>query len=365
MIVAMSAIEYVPLVPAEPREYSEAVGQVDAQMLLEPFMSKDTKTLFKAWHFIFHKNYDYNNVEGIKKYQTFKQNLRAMNEHNAKNLSWSMGLNFLSDMTEAEINEYYHIDSNNFEDFKNNLRTMPNNIEGLTSPVKKTLGARPIVDYKAKMRAVRNQGNCGSCWAFATQALLEGSYQAWQTDVQDSFSTQQSVDCDTGNKGCNGGFYIASLNFFKKNTIVYEGGYPYTGAKGVCKYTVGMKGDTGIKISGYSYYMKGAKADVYDNLMKKGPVAIGVGVANDFFRYKTGIFDGKCAANNHAVVVVGYACAAGETGKGEVCYYVIRNSWGPTWGESGHIRIKDNGTLKTSCGVEEVAFGVNSFIKGP
>jgi len=324
-------------------------------------MTKDTKTLFKAWHFIFHKEYDYNNAEGIKKYQTFKQNLREMNAHNAKKLSWTMGLNFLSDMTEAEINEYYHIDSKNFEEFKTNLRSMPNNIEGLTLSGEKNVGARPIVDYKNKMRPVRNQGNCGSCWAFATQALMEGSYQAWQGDIQDSFSTQQSVDCDTANKGCNGGFYTKSLDYFKKTTIVYELAYQYTGLKGVCKYVAGMKGDTGIKISGFTYVLKGGKAEIYDSLMKKGPIGIGVGVANDFYRYKNGIFDGKCSENNHAVVVVGYACASDRYS--ETCYYVVRNSWGPTWGEYGHIRIKDNGTVKTSCGIEEVAFGVDAFIK--
>ena len=120
---------------------------------------------------------------------------------------------------------------------------------------------------------VRNQGSCGSCWAFATAGAIEGMVAKNNQKKIISLSPQQLVDCDTKNFGCNGGIYIPSFNYSQNNLINFEMNYTYTGIKGSCKTSNGVKSN-GVKISGYEWcsynYPKKKCNDRFVNNVRKG-----------------------------------------------------------------------------------------------
>jgi hypothetical protein len=360
-----AAIEYPQLIVGEPKDPSTSIDVVTHNILLAPYMNKDTKSLFKVWHFIYNKDYDFNTEAGIQKYRVFKANLNLMKEHNASKSSWKMGINHLSDMKDDEISAYYNLKPFDNQEIYKNLRPLNDEDDHPNWEDKKVFKSN--VDHRPKMRPVRNQGKCGSCWAYATQAVMEGCFQLWHGPIGDHFSTQQSVDCDSGNNGCSGGWPPSAMNYFTKATFVYDSTYPYTGTKSNCNYRPGMRGDTKLKISGYVAYDK-KKNDVslFDNMLKKGPMEVGVEANSDWYRYSSGIFDIPCKSeSNHAVTLVGYVVATGnDTGdcpdnKGG--YFIVRNSWGSAWGDNGHIMIKDMGATVSSCNVDKLAWQPASF----
>jgi C1A family cysteine protease len=323
----------------------------------------DIKSMYKVWHFIFNKEYSYNTIEGINKYKTFKANLAEIEAHNKSESTYKKGLNHLSDMTAEEVKSYYNIKPMNVQRLRKGLRNLSKfNLDDYNEEEESssTQSVKEIknVDYRDKMRPVRNQGNCGSCWAFATHAILEGFYQIQVGALKDHFSTQQSVDCDTRNGGCNGGWYEGALAYFQTNQIMYEADYPYKALRGTCAYDAN-KG-TGKKITGYSTYYSedGAPEEKFISLLNQGPVAIAVAVDNQWFQYKSGIFSGNCVDGvNHAVVAVGYNAGGKCTG----AHFIVRNSWGASWGEEGHIRIAYSIANKRSCNVESFGFISNGF----
>ncbi len=360
LLVCAYAVELNELTSITVKEHHLPIIQkVDNGVLLAPFMNQPTKVLFKAWHFVFHKEYDYNTELGIKKYRTFKANYKIIIEHNRTSRSWLMGLNHLSDMTDTEVKEYYNLRPMNMEDISRNLRD--SNRYRLDDSNEHSVGEDfPVCDHREAMRPVRNQGSCGSCWAFTTQAVLEGNFNLQHEKIADWFSTQLSVDCDTGNNGCGGGWYNNAFKFFTSTSLVYEKGYPYTAKKATCRYKVGMEGDTGVKIEGLKEWRKGQSAADYGAMLKRGPVAVAVDANNDWFKYQSGIFDKACASGvNHAVTLVGYGVEKGDECNKGGKYFIIRNSWGESWGEKGHMRIKDDD--KYSCNVKKFAYQVTTF----
>ncbi len=324
--------------PAQNDALLEQQNFLDKNLLMDPIMHKDSKTIFKAWHYVFNKTYDLDSEEGLKKLKTFQDNLKMINEHNANpNKSYTMGLNHLSDMNEEEVKAYYNIKPFKFDEVVKSLRGLGNvNIDDESEEkVELKSAGFPITNWQSYMLSVRNQQTCGSCWAFTTQAVNEGCFNKWNSRLQAFFSVQELVDCDTTNHGCKGGWFDGAFNFFKTHTIIYDNSYPYKNVQQSCQYTKGMSGDTNLYVTGYDWYQQGRKdISAYYNMLKKGPVAVAVDANNAWFKYKGGVFNSPCStAVNHAVTAVGYQCASS-------CYFIIKNSWGPTWGEYGYIKIQ-------------------------
>jgi cathepsin L len=201
------------------------------------------------------------------------------------------------------------------------------------------------IDWRTKgvVSDVRNQGGCGSCWAFSAVAVLE-SHIAIQTGKLLALSEQQMVDCTPNPKHCGGtggcegatqplGFeYVTNIGGAISRDL-----YKYTARDGKCQ-------DGQAKLATIGGYTSLATND-YNALMlavgTQGPVSISV-AADAWFSYSSGIYNGKCGATiNHAVVAVGYGADA--TGKK---YWIVRNSWGTGWGEKGHIRLHREDTAK-------------------
>jgi len=186
---------------------------------------------------------------------------------------------------------------------------------------------------------VKSQGDCGSCVAFATMALVETCFKK-TVGVFGDYSEQHFVDCGFGydnlNNGCNGAAphgYAKWLNE-KKPKLLSEATYPYKAKKQTCP-TDKPQFFQGVNLSG-AYWTESGSEDILKKLVAKhGAVQTGVRAAGPFSEYKGGIFSGCTGGDpDHAVVVVGYGTENG------VDYWLVKNSWGSNWGEKGFIRIK-------------------------
>jgi len=192
-------------------------------------------------------------------------------------------------------------------------------------------------DWRTKgvVTAVKNQGQCGSCWAFSTIASLEGQY-AQLTGNLVSLSEQQLVDCAsiTGNYGCNGGSQQEALIYYSKASvgIATEANYPYTAVQHSCGYSSSQK-VSGITTIGYKLAGTTDETYIAQMLATVGPLAVAMN-ATPLQYYTSGIFSASCSgAVNHGVTLVGYGISGG------VNYWIVKNSWGASWGESGYFRI--------------------------
>jgi C1A family cysteine protease len=195
---------------------------------------------------------------------------------------------------------------------------------------------------------VKDQGQCGSCWAFSTTGGIEGAWQIASGNLK-SLSEQQFVDCDTkgGNAGCNGGDMATAIGWSESQSIATEDSYPYKGVDGTCKtsYT------TAIPSGGVTGYKNVAQSTAaLKSAIATGPVSVAIEADQMSFQlYSGGILSnsgglfGSCGTNlDHGVTAVGYGSN----------YFLVKNSWGTSWGESGYVQISTDGNV---CGIHSDA----------
>lgn len=198
-------------------------------------------------------------------------------------------------------------------------------------------GAPASVDWRASgaVTEVKNQGQCGSCWAFSTVAVVEGIHQI-KTGKLVSLSEQELVDCDTLDDGCDGGVSYHALQWITTNGgITAEDDYPYTAKDDICNTT--KLSHHAASISGFQRVATRSEASL-TNAVVMQPVAVSIeaGGAN-FQHYSNGVYNGPCGTQlNHGVTVVGYGQDE-ETGER---YWIVKNSWGEKWGDRGYLRMK-------------------------
>ncbi|XP_044511549.1 cysteine proteinase RD21A-like [Mangifera indica] len=281
--------------------------------------------------------------EKEKRFEIFKDNLRFIDEHNSEKRTYKVGLNRFADLTNEEYRSKYLGARTGFR--KNSLKSKAS--DRYQPRVGEELP--DFVDWRKEGAVVdvKDQGSCGSCWAFSTIAAVEGINKIVTGDLI-SLSEQELVDCDTSyNEGCNGGLMDYAFEFIINNGgIDTEEDYPYTAVDGRC--------DT---------YRKNAKVvtiDNYEDVPENNERALQKAVANQpvsvaiegggraFQFYESGVFSGRCGtALDHGVTAVGYGTENG------VDYWLVKNSWGKSWGESGYIKMERNllGTATGKCGI--------------
>ena len=266
----------------------------------------------------FDKTYD-TYLEYYHRSQIYNDNINFIQEHNKKNL-YQLEINEFGDMTNDEFKNYFnlknlpHIIGSNFEDY--NLSEIPDSINWVE---------------KGAVTDVKNQGQCGSCWAFSTTGAIEGSYYL-QHDTLLSFSEQYLVDCssDYGNYGCRGGLPTNAYKYIEEYGIGLEKDYKYSAIDGNCKDDVSII----VKLKDYVVVQKDEKRII--KALLRQPLSIAIAVSGLSFQfYKSGIYENKNCGEmlNHAVLLVGFGTENGQD------YFLVKNSWGPQWGDKGYIKM--------------------------
>jgi C1A family cysteine protease len=292
-------------------------------LLCITLVAADEKVIFQKF-MKFTREYQkvYGSVEEFNsRYQIFKQNLMDLL---TEDYDGTHGVTKFSDMTAEE-----------FEKTMLTLQT-PN---GWCKPGLELTSAKAdtSLDWRTKggVSPVKDQGNCGSCWAFSAVAYLE-SQALIKKQSNATFSEQQLVDCDhLGDQGCNGGLMQTALQYFQQNGVESDKAYPYTARGGQCKYN---KGSVVANVSNIKCYEGVNNATVQGYLTTAGPLSIAVD-ATSFQTYRGGVLNCRFSRLNHGVLLVGYTQDT----------WIIKNSWGKNWGEQGFVRVSN--VAGSNCGV--------------
>lgn len=311
------------------------------------------------------KTYESSNIEAMRR-TIWAHNKQRMDEfHRSKTEEakmFSLKLNHLADWSEVEM-----MSLNGFK--------LPSDVQArreilLNSPqadrfVQAILDDTSIevpdqVDWRTvpgRVSQVKNQKQCGSCWAFASTGALEGQEKpraANFTGAKDlvELSEQNLVDCVKDDYGCQGGFMKDAFEYIKtEGGIDDENSYPYEAATRKCRF---KKDKVAFNDQGAAILPTGDEQKLKEMVAKFGPVAVAIDASSFWFQlYHRGVYYNKRCRNkpdelDHGVLVVGYGT---DPKKGD--YWLVKNSWGPHWGEKGYIRMARN--RKNNCGIASMA----------
>ncbi|NXN94851.1 CATS protein, partial [Rhinopomastus cyanomelas] len=298
---------------------------------------------WQLWKKTFGKEYGHEQEEGERRV-TWEKNLWLVTLHNLEHSlglhSYELGMNHLADMTREEVAAL-------LTGTEPPLRAKP--VAGYRR--QPSSAAPDTMDWREKgcVTAVKNQGACGSCWAFSAVGALEAQMKL-KTGKLVSLSAQNLVDCSTsyGNKGCSGGFMTRAFQYIIDNEgIDSDESYPYTAQNGTCHYNASERAAT---CSEYVELPYGDEEALKDTVANVGPVSVAIDAAQPtFFLYRSGVYDDpQCTQEvNHGVVIIGYGTL------NEKDYWLVKNSWGSQFGDEGYIRMARN--HGNHCGIASYA----------
>ncbi|RZB45739.1 Peptidase C1 and/or Inhibitor I29 domain containing protein [Asbolus verrucosus] len=314
-------------------------------LLTQPTVS-ETWNNFKRSH---RRRFSNSREERFRK-TVFQKKLQQIEDHNERFKlgmeTYEIGVNEFTDYTEEEMMSYTH-------GFQLPLE-MPAPLINITSNssfiLRSGLTALPSsLDWRSRgvVTPVKDQGQCGSCWAFSVNGALESHYKI-RYGATVTLSEQQLVDCATNLYGCNGGSTSEAFMYIARNGgINYDRDYPYEARDGACRYS---SSKPRVVIRGYAYLTGPDENMLMDMVATQGPISVAIDVSGNWGSYKSGVYySSTCSSTslNHAVVIVGYGNENGQD------YWLVKNSWGSGWGQNGYIKMARN--RGNNCGIATFA----------
>ena len=303
--------------------------------------------LFREFVSTYHKTYA-SDAEFDTRREIFCDNYEFINAHNAKNdVSYKLDINEFADLTLDEFQAIYTPSPISMDS--------TNNVYDETDYDANSGGKKPLpleFDWRTDhhVSEVKNQAQCGSCWSFATTGSIEAHYSVYKGEKV-SLSEQELVDCSYmyGNLGCSGGMVDRAYRYAKRFGLSSEKSYAYQASNHLCKFKTMSSGANKTFITGWQYVGPFNETRLTETLYNVGPIAVAIDASGDGFRfYKSGVFDNCGYQLNHAVLLVGYGVENGQD------YYIIKNSWGATYGDKGYIKISRGKHLMGTCGVATI-----------
>jgi cathepsin L len=273
----------------------------------------------------------------------YKSNLEYIENHNRQNLGYTLAMNKFGDLTGEEYRSIFLMP-------KFNASQVPR--LGKPHVFDASLPRDDAVDWRTKgvVTGVKDQGQCGSCWAFSATGSFEGAWGITKGKLV-SLSEQQLVDCsgDYGNYGCDGGLMDSAFQYaIAVKGLEAEDVYPYTAADGDCAFDA-------KKIVASITSFKDVTAQSETALMTaivQQPVSVAIDASQSSFQFYSGgvYYEPECSSTqlDHGVLAVGYGTDSGSD------YYIVKNSWGTDWGMQGYILMSRN--KKNNCGIATISY---------